>query len=77
MTDTFPHSNIGTDDENERIRIAIAERGLVGAANDVKWGCLLYAMRQPAGCRPFYRYKCVDASPSGWDVELASPMLPS
>ena len=79
MADTSPQSNVGTDDEKERIRSVISERGLVGAANDMKWGRLLDAMRQRAGWRPSYRYKCVDGPPSGWDVEwwyhLPFPMM--
>lgn len=79
MADTSPEPNVGTDDEKERIRSVISKRGLVGAANDVKWGRLLDAMRQRAGWRPSYRYKCVDGPPSGWDVEwwyhLPFPMM--
>lgn len=79
MANTSPQSTVGTDDEKERIRSVIAERGLVGAANDVKWGRLLDAMRQRDGWRPSYRYKCVAGPPSGWDVEwwyhLPFPMM--
>ncbi len=38
MSNTSPQPNVGADDEKERIRRVISKRGLVGAANDVKWG---------------------------------------
>ena len=79
MADTSPQPNVGTDDDKDRIRRVISERGLTGAANDVKWERLLDAMRQRDGWRPSYRYKCVDGPPSGWDVEwwyhLPFPMM--
>jgi hypothetical protein len=47
----------------------IAARGLAGLANDTKWDELIGAVRAREGWRPSYRYKCVDGTPSGWDVE--------
>ena len=79
MTDTSPQPNTGTNDEKGRIRRVISERGLTGAASDVKWSRLLDAMRQRDGWRPSYRYKCVDGLRSEWDAEwwhhLPFPMM--
>lgn len=79
MAETSPQPNVGTKDEKDRIRRVIFERGLVGAANDVKWGRLLDMMRRREGWRPSYRYKCVHGRPSFWDVEwwchLPFPMM--
>ncbi len=79
MSDTSPPPNVGSDEEKDRIRRVISERGLSGAANDVKWGQLLDAMRQRDGWRPSYRYKCIDGPPSTWDAEwwyhLPFPMM--
>ncbi|WP_366039376.1 DUF6678 family protein [Rubinisphaera sp.] len=49
MADISPQPNFGTDEEKDRIRRVISERGLSGAANDVKWGRLIDAMRQRDG----------------------------
>ncbi len=79
MADTSSQPNIGSDDDKAHIRSVLSRRGLSGAANDVKWGRLLDAMRQREGWRPSYRYKCIDGPPSGWDVEwwyhLPLPMM--
>ncbi len=79
MSDTSPPANFGTSEEKDRIRRVVSERGLTGAANDLKWGQLLDAMRQREGWRPTYRYKCVDGPPSQWDGEwwhhLPFPMM--
>lgn len=79
MAQTSPQPDFGTENEKDRIRRVISERGLVGAANDEKWGRLLDKMRQRKGWRPSYRFKCVDGPPSGWDTEwwyhLPFPML--
>ena len=79
MPETSPLPNTGSNDEKERIRAVVAERGLVGAANDDKWGHLLDAMRQRQGWIPSYRYKCVDGPASKWDAEwwyhLPFPMM--
>ena len=79
MADTTPQPRVGSDDERNRIRRVISDLGLVGAANDEKWGRLLDAMRQHEGWRPSYRFKCVDGQPSGLDVEwwyhLPFPMM--
>lgn len=79
MTGTSPRPNSGCREEKERIRRCVIRRGLTGAANDVKWGRLLDAMRQRCGWRPSYRYKCVDGPASDWDTEwwyhLPFPMV--
>jgi len=79
MSETSPSPNTGSDEEKDRLRRVITERGLAGAANDVKWGRLLDAMRQRNGWRPSYRYKRIDGEPSGWDAEwwhhLPFPMM--
>jgi hypothetical protein len=47
----------------------IEDRGLCGLANDTKWDQFVTGMRERAGWRPSYRYKCVDGPVSAWDVE--------
>jgi hypothetical protein len=80
MFRTSPPPNTGSEEEKERIHRSISALGLCGAANDVKWGSLLDAMRERKGWKPSYRYKCV-GSPhiSRWDCEwwyhLPLPMM--
>jgi hypothetical protein len=73
-----------TAQEREKVKRAIARRGLGGLANDTKWDEFITGMRAlfPGGrdgWRPSYRFKCVDGEPSGWDVEwsyhLPFPMI--
>lgn len=68
-----------SEDEREKLRRIIAERGLCGLANDTKWDELIDAMRIRTDWRPSYRYKCIDGPCSDWDVEwyyhLPFPML--
>lgn len=80
MSETSPQPNVGSDEEKEKIRDTIARLGLTGAANDLKWGRLIDAMRTRDGWTPSYRFNCVDSNYiSGWDVEwwyhLPFPML--
>lgn len=79
MSRTSPQPNEGAGDERLRIKSVVERRGLVGAANDTKWGVLLDAMRMRDGWRPSWRYKPVDGRASEWDVEwwchLPFPMM--
>jgi hypothetical protein len=56
-------------DERAKLKRVIADRGLCGLANDTKWNEFISGMRAREGWRPSYRYKCIDGSPSSWDVE--------
>lgn len=56
-------------DDRRKLQRVVVERGLCGLANDTKWDEFISAMRARQGWRPSYRYKCIDGSPSGWDVE--------
>lgn len=42
---------------------------MCGLANDTKWDEFISAMQTREDWRPSYRYKCIDGSPSLWDVE--------
>ncbi len=80
MSETSPQPNAGSDEEKEKIRHTIAMLGLTGAANDVKWGRLIDAMRTRDDWTPSYRFNCVDSDyVSPWDVEwwyhLPFPMV--
>lgn len=79
MSKTLPQPSTGTREAKERIRRVVSERGLVGAANDTKWGYLLDTMRRREEWRPSYRYKCVDGPVSPWGAEwwynLPLPMM--
>lgn len=69
MDDSLPSAKSAySPDVREKIKRVVAERGLGGLANDTKWNELLAAMRQ-RDWRPSFRWKCVDGSPSRWDVE--------
>jgi hypothetical protein len=74
-----PPPDVGSSEEKEKIRLVVAARGLVGAANDTKWRLLLERMREREGWRPSYRFKTVAGPPSSWDVEwfyhLPFPMM--
>ena len=65
--------------ERERLLRAVAERNLCGLANDTKWDEFLSSVRGREDWRPSYRYKCIDGTPSGRDVEwfyhLPFPLL--
>ena len=67
MSDGLPQANNGTSEEKEAIRSVIARRGLCGLANDTKWNELLNAMRDYGCDVPYYRWKCVDGRPVGWE----------
>lgn len=76
----FPNAKSArSPDEREKLRRVVAERGLCGLANDTKWHEFIAAMRARTDWRPSYRYKCIDWSPSGRDVErfyhLLFPLL--
>lgn len=66
-------------DEHRKLQRIIAERGLCGLANDTKWDEFISTMRAHESWRPSYRYKCIDGTPSSWDVEwfyhLPFPLL--
>ena len=70
MSETSPQSHAGSDEEKEKIRHTIARLGLTEAANDVKWGRLIEAMRMRDDWTPSYRFNCVDSDDvSPWGVE--------
>lgn len=80
MDECLPNSKSArSPDEREKLRRVVSRRGLCGLANDTKWNELIDAMRAREQWRPSYRYKCIDGSPSNWDVEwfyhLPFPML--
>lgn len=79
MSETSPQPNAGSKRKKSKIRNRVADRGLTGCANDTKWGKLLDAMRARDQWTPSFRFKCVDGSPSRWDVEwwhhLPFPMM--
>lgn len=65
--------------ERDKVRRIIEQSSRCGLANDTKWDELIRSMRSRTEWRPSYRYKCVDGTPSGWDVEwfyhLPFPMI--
>ena len=61
MSETSPQPNVGSDDEKDQIRRTVERLGLTGAANDVKWGRLLDAMRLRDDWTLSFRYKCVNS----------------
>ena len=70
MSETSPQPNAGSAEEKEKIRHTIARLGLIGAANDVKWGRLIDAMRMRDNWTPAYRFNSVDSDDvSPWAVE--------
>lgn len=78
-----PHAGVSRKDEKARLRAAISDKGLGGAANDTKWNALIDAMRRRTNQGdwvPSYRHQSVrDGHISGWDVEwfyhLPFPMM--
>jgi len=68
MSRTSPALDAGTPDEKPKIRVAVEQRRLVGAANDLKWGVLLDRMRERDGLRPSNRWKCVEGP--GWILAI-------
>ncbi len=67
LADAVPAHEQG--DVIARTRRLIVERGRGFLANNTKWNRLITAMRERDGWKPSYRCKCIDAPPSGWDVE--------
>lgn len=61
--------SVRSPDERSKLKLVITERGLCGLANDTKWDEFISGMRARENWRPSYRYKCIDAPPSSWDVE--------
>lgn len=78
-TRTLPGAKAAQTGEREKIQRVIERRGLCGLANDTRWDELIEAMRDYAGQRPAYRWKCVDGRPVGWETEwlyhLPFPMI--
>ena len=58
-----------TEKAKQQIMRTVADRQLVGAANNVKWNKLLTHMREREDWVPSYRWKSVEGYISGWDVE--------
>lgn len=71
--------SVCSPDERAKLRRVIVERGLCGLASDTKWEEFIAGMRARQDWRPSYRYKCIDGSPSSWEVEwfyhLPFPLL--
>jgi hypothetical protein len=80
MGDSLPNAKSATSQyERDFFRRIVAERSLVGLANDTKWNELIFSMRSREGWTPSYRCKCLDGVASDWDSEwfyhLPFPML--
>ena len=56
-------------EERRNLKSIVAERGLVGLANDTKWDEFIYAIRARERWKPRYRYKRIDGPASSWDAE--------
>lgn len=80
MDGALPNAkSAASPDEREKLRQTVSRRGLCGLANDTKWDEFIGAIRAHTEWHPRFRYKCIDGTPSRWDVEwfyhLPFPLL--
>ncbi|MEM1117253.1 MAG: DUF6678 family protein [Bacteroidota bacterium] len=73
-------ASVPDGDDLTRIRRVVAERGLVGLANDTKWNELLAVMRARRTHVPAHRWKRIDADhvtrwDSEWFYHLPTPFV--
>jgi|SRR5581483_558768 len=67
---TGPSSNYGTEEEKNKIRKIVEQRGLAGVANTTKWNELLTFMRERDGWTPSFKTKwLINGYVSDWDSE--------
>ncbi len=62
----FLNAGPGSDEERNKIREILAQKGLVGVANDTKWSELIPVMKNKKGWQPQYRTKWIPAGFIGW-----------